>query len=106
MGVIKPKPDRVRSAPERYRIQKVSDPETTWREASSCSKARQVSGQVDAWRIKTAQAKRHKGVSESRPTEGWWTKTTQPKDKGISSEDSGVQPLSVNLTNLCVQRLN
>ena len=84
----------------------VSDPEMTWREASSCSEARQVSGQVDASRIKPAQAKRHKGVSESRLTESWRTKATHPKDKRISSEDSGVQPLSVNLNNLCVQCLN
>jgi len=106
MGVIKPKPDRVRSAPERCHIQKVSDLEMTWREVSSCSEARQVSGQVDASRIKPAQAKRHKGISESRLTEGWRTKATHPKDERISSEDSGVQPLSVNLNNLCVQCLN
>lgn len=65
-----------------------------------------MSGQVDALRIKPTQAKRHKGVSESRLIKGWWAKATHPKDKRISSADSGVQPLSVNLSNLCVQCLN
>lgn len=55
-GVIKPKPDRVRSAPERCHVQKVSDPETTWREASNCSGARQESGQEDASENKASRS--------------------------------------------------
>lgn len=55
-GVIKPKPDRVRSAPGRCHVQKVSDPETTWREASNCSGARQESEQVDASENKASRS--------------------------------------------------
>lgn len=66
-AVIKPTPDRVRSAPERSHIQKVSDPETTWREASNCSRARQESGQVDAFEKKASRSEErqdHKGLAD------------------------------------------